>query len=42
VPLTGEYRWPRGGTSLYLDDPEGNVVELATPGFGQTIDVRGV
>jgi catechol-2,3-dioxygenase len=33
VPLTGEYCWPRGGTSLYFDDPDGNVVELATPGL---------
>ena len=33
VPLTGEYHWPRGGTSLYFDDPDGNVVELATPGL---------
>jgi catechol 2,3-dioxygenase-like lactoylglutathione lyase family enzyme len=33
VALTGEYRWPRGGTSLYFDDPDGHVVELATPGL---------
>jgi catechol 2,3-dioxygenase-like lactoylglutathione lyase family enzyme len=25
-------RWPRGGESLYLRDPEGHSVELATPG----------
>ena len=24
---------PRGGTSLYFNDPDGNVVELATPGL---------
>jgi hypothetical protein len=23
--------WPAGGISLYLDDPDGNVVELASP-----------
>jgi catechol 2,3-dioxygenase-like lactoylglutathione lyase family enzyme len=33
VALTGEYRWPRGGTSLYFDDPDCHVVELATPGL---------
>jgi catechol-2,3-dioxygenase len=36
IPLTGEYRWPRGGMSLYFDDPDGNVVELATPGLWAT------
>jgi catechol 2,3-dioxygenase-like lactoylglutathione lyase family enzyme len=25
-------RWPRGGQSMYFRDPEGNLVELATPG----------
>jgi catechol 2,3-dioxygenase-like lactoylglutathione lyase family enzyme len=28
-----EYRWPRGGTSLYFRDPDGALVELATPGL---------
>lgn len=26
-------RWPRGGQSMYFRDPEGNLVELATPGL---------
>ena len=25
-------RWPRGGTSVYVRDPDGHLVELATPG----------
>ena len=33
VDIIGEYRWPRGGVSLYLRDPDGALVELATPGL---------
>ncbi|MGL4968335.1 MAG: VOC family protein [Inquilinus sp.] len=33
VALTGEMVWPRGGTSLYFADPDGHVIELATPGL---------
>jgi catechol 2,3-dioxygenase-like lactoylglutathione lyase family enzyme len=33
VDIVGEYRWPRGGMSLYLRDPDGALVELATPGL---------
>jgi catechol 2,3-dioxygenase-like lactoylglutathione lyase family enzyme len=33
VAIAGEYRWPRGGTSLYFRDPDGALVELATPGL---------
>jgi catechol 2,3-dioxygenase-like lactoylglutathione lyase family enzyme len=33
VAIVGEYRWPRGGVSLYFHDPDGAVVELATPGL---------
>lgn len=33
VELAGEYRWPRGGVSLYFRDPDGALIELATPGL---------
>jgi catechol 2,3-dioxygenase-like lactoylglutathione lyase family enzyme len=33
VEVVGEYRWPRGGTSLYFRDPDNALVELATPGL---------
>ena len=28
--------WPRGGTSVYFRDPDGHLVELATPGVWET------
>jgi len=33
VAIISETRWQRGGTSLYFHDPDGHVVELATPGL---------
>jgi catechol 2,3-dioxygenase-like lactoylglutathione lyase family enzyme len=33
VPIEGRTEWPRGGTSVYFRDPEGHLVELATPGL---------
>jgi catechol 2,3-dioxygenase-like lactoylglutathione lyase family enzyme len=33
VNTVGEYRWPRGGLSLYFRDPDEALVELATPGL---------
>ncbi len=33
VEIVGEYRWRRGGVSLYFRDPDGALVELATPGL---------
>jgi catechol 2,3-dioxygenase-like lactoylglutathione lyase family enzyme len=30
VPIEAEVRWPHGGYSLYLRDPAGNSIELAT------------
>jgi catechol 2,3-dioxygenase-like lactoylglutathione lyase family enzyme len=35
VPVYSEVRWPRGGRSLYFHDPDGHVLELATPGLWQ-------
>jgi catechol 2,3-dioxygenase-like lactoylglutathione lyase family enzyme len=31
VPIESEVTWPRGGRSLYIRDPAGNCVELASP-----------
>lgn len=33
IPVAGEYHWPRGGVSVYFQDPDGVLVELATPGL---------
>jgi catechol 2,3-dioxygenase-like lactoylglutathione lyase family enzyme len=33
VSIVGEMEWPRGGTSLYFRDPDGHLVEIATPGL---------
>lgn len=33
VSITSEVTWPKGGRSLYFNDPDGNVLELATPGL---------
>ena len=33
VTIRGEMRWPRGGRSLYFEDPDGHVLEVATPGL---------
>ena len=33
VAIRSEVTWPRGGRSLYFDDPDGHVLELATPGL---------
>jgi catechol 2,3-dioxygenase-like lactoylglutathione lyase family enzyme len=31
VPVESRVEWPRGGRSIYVRDPAGNSVELATP-----------
>ncbi|MDN3557670.1 VOC family protein [Halomonas maura] len=32
VEIEGRTHWPRGGESLYFRDPDGHLLELATPG----------
>jgi len=32
IEVVEEQAWERGGTSLYFRDPDGHLVELATPG----------
>ena len=32
VAVIEKKRWERGGTSLYFNDPDGHLLELATPG----------
>ncbi|MDF2970539.1 MAG: glyoxalase, partial [Microvirga sp.] len=36
IPIESRVTWPRGGTSLYFRDPDGHVLELATPGLWAT------
>ncbi len=33
IAIEGRTTWPRGGTSIYFRDPDGHLVELATPGL---------
>jgi catechol 2,3-dioxygenase-like lactoylglutathione lyase family enzyme len=33
VAIESEVRWPRGGRSIYLRDPDNHSVELITPGL---------
>jgi len=40
VAIESEVRWPRGGRSLYLRDPAGNCVELASPRLWGLPDVE--
>ena len=32
VAIESKVKWERGGQSLYLRDPDGNLLELITPG----------
>ena len=33
IAIEGRTDWPRGGHSLYFRDPDGHLLELATPGL---------
>jgi catechol 2,3-dioxygenase-like lactoylglutathione lyase family enzyme len=33
VAIEGRTDWPRGGRSIYFRDPDGHLLELATPGL---------
>jgi catechol 2,3-dioxygenase-like lactoylglutathione lyase family enzyme len=33
IAIEGRTRWPRGGQSIYFRDPDGHLLELATPGL---------
>jgi catechol 2,3-dioxygenase-like lactoylglutathione lyase family enzyme len=33
VAIESTVKWPQGGTSLYFRDPDGHLIELATPGI---------
>lgn len=33
VEIEGRVKWPKGGESIYFRDPDGNLLELATPGL---------
>ena len=33
VEIEGRTQWPRGGHSIYFRDPDGHLLELATPGL---------
>jgi catechol 2,3-dioxygenase-like lactoylglutathione lyase family enzyme len=33
VPMEERTQWPRGAVSLYFRDPDGHLLELATPGL---------
>jgi len=36
VAIEGRADWPRGGKSIYFRDPDGHLVEFATPGLWPT------
>ena len=36
IAIKGRTRWPRGGESVYVRDPDDHLVELATPGLWAT------
>lgn len=36
IAIEGRTEWPRGGRSVYFRDPDGHLLELATPGLWTT------
>lgn len=36
IAIEGRTHWPRGGESVYFRDPDGHLLELATPGVWPT------
>ncbi len=36
VAIEGRTAWPRGGQSHYIRDPDGHLLEFATPGLWAT------
>jgi catechol 2,3-dioxygenase-like lactoylglutathione lyase family enzyme len=36
IAIESETKWERGGRSLYFRDPDGNLLELITPGIWET------
>lgn len=36
IGIEGRTEWPRGGRSIYFRDPDGHLLELATPGLWPT------
>lgn len=36
IAVEGRTEWPRGGHSIYFRDPDGHLLELATPGLWAT------
>lgn len=36
VEIEGRTKWPRGGRSVYFRDPDGHLIELASPGVWAT------
>lgn len=36
IEISGRVTWPKGGESLYFRDPDGHMLEIATPGLWKT------
>jgi len=45
IAIEGRTVWPRGGISIYFRDPDGHLLELATPGIwpfdGEAVPLAG-